>query len=167
MPIVEADIVFRFSGGAANSTPGLSLGGVKSSEVIPETLHGLFDLVTGTEGAAGDIEYRGVYVHNAHGTLALLAPVLWIFDQPDGDSTFAIALADEAVNATMETIADESTAPSGPSFTAPASKAAGLVIPDIPAGQHKGFWIRRTVSAGADAIDSDSTTIRIEGDTAA
>jgi hypothetical protein len=164
MPIVAGDIHYRLSGGAANSDHAASLGGAKSSvQVTPASL---FDDVSGAESAAGDTEYRCVYIHNAHATLALQNAVVWIqTNTPSPGTTVDIALAGEGVNATAETVANENTAPVGESFVAAANKGAGLSLGNLAAGQHYGLWIRRTVTAGASAF-ADSFTIRVEGDTA-
>jgi len=169
MPIAPGDIDFFLSGGAANSDPNASLGGAKSStQVTAATLHNLFDRVTGDEGDAGDIEYRCIYVQNSHGSLTLQSAVLWIqTNTPSGDTTVAIALGGEGNGGTAETIANENTAPSGESFSSPSSKGTGLSLGDLDAGEFYPIWIRRTVTAGAAAYDSDSVLLRVEGDTAA
>lgn len=169
MPIVSTDIKYRLSGGAANSDVNASLGGAKSSvEVTSASLHNLFDQVSGDESAAGDIEYRCIYVHNGHGSLSLQNAVLWIdTNTPSTDTTVAIALGGEGLNGTAETVANENTAPSGESFTSPSTKGTGLSLTTIPAGQHYPIWIRRTVTAGAAAFNTDSVIIKVEGDTAA
>ena len=68
MAIAASDILIRLSGGSGNSDPNAALGGVMSTStaVTDNTTHNLFDVVSGTESAAGDIEYRGVYVLNNH-----------------------------------------------------------------------------------------------------
>lgn len=67
MAIVDADVKFFLSGGAGNSDPNASLGGVMSStEVVDNTLHNLFDYVSGTEAGAGDTEYRAIYLKNTN-----------------------------------------------------------------------------------------------------
>lgn len=169
MPIIFSDIKFYLSGGAANANVNASLGGAKSSvEVVDATLHNLFDRVTGDEGDAGDTEYRCVYVQNGHATLSLLAAFLWVqANTPSADTTIAIALGGEGKNGTAEVVGNESTAPSGETFSAPASKAAGLSLGDLAAGEYYPIWIRRVVSAAASAYNSDSATLRVEGDTAA
>lgn len=169
MPISPGDIDFRLSGGGANADPNAALGGAKSSvEIVAATLHNLFDQVSGDESDAGDVEYRCFYIHNSHGSLTLQDAVIWIqTNTPSTDSVIAIALAGEGLNATAETIANESTAPTGESFTSPTNKAGGLSLGDIPPGEHYAVWVRRTISAAAAAYDSDSVLIRVEGDTAA
>lgn len=169
MPITATDIHFRFSGGAANTLASGSLGGAKSTTQITDaTLQNLFDNVTGDESAAGDIEYRCFYIHNAHATLTWLGVVVWIAtNTPSTDTTADIGLGTSAVSGTEQTIANEGTAPSGVTFTAPATKAAGLVIGDLAPGASKAVWVRRTVTAAASAYNADSVIIRAEGDTAA
>jgi len=164
MPIAATDIHFRLSGGASNSVQNSSLGGAKSTTT--DASASLFDDVSGAESAAGDTEYRGIYVSNEHGTLSYLAPRVWISpDTPSADTDADIALAVEGVNTTMATIANEDTAPSSVTFANTAvSYATGLTIPDIPAGQFKGIWIKRVVNAGAAAF-ADSFTVNVQGDT--
>lgn len=169
MPIVAGDIDYHLSGGAANSDPAASLGGaISSTQIVDATLHNLFDVVSSAEASAGDTEYRCMYVKNAHGSLTLQNAVVWIQTQtPSGDTSVEIALAGEGVNGTAETVADESTAPVGETFSAPATEGAGLAIGDIPAGQHQAIWVKRIVSAAASAYSNDSVVIRVKGDTAA
>ncbi len=169
MPIVAADIHFRFSGGAANSDPNASLGGIKSTtELTDASDNNLFDDISGDEASAGDTNYRAIYIHNNHGTLALQNAFVWVStDTTSADDEIDIALAGEGVNGTMETVGNEATAPVGESFTHPTTKAGGLSLGNIPAGQHFGVWIRRTVNAAAGAIAANSGIISVEGDTAA
>ena len=168
MPIISTDIQYRLSGGAANSDPNAALGGAKSSTGVGAGLHNLFDIVSSAESSSGDTEYRCVYVHNNHGSLTMQNSVIWIASNtPSADTTIEIALGSSAINGTEQTIANESTAPTGVTFSAPASEGAALSIGDIPAGQHKAVWIKRIVNAGAAAYNDDSATIRVKCDTGA
>lgn len=168
MAIAASDIKLRLSGGSGNSDTNASLGGVKSStEVVDATLHNLFDLVSGAEMAAGDIEYRCIYIHNGHGSLTAEGCAVYIdANTPSTDTVAAIGLGTAAVNATEQTVANESTAPSGVSFTETVGSGAALSIGNIPFGQHKALWIRRTVTAGGSAYSNDSLGITITFDTA-
>lgn len=169
MAIISSEISYRLSGGAANSNTSLSLGSTKSSTAITTaTINNLFDNVTGDEAAAGSTEYRCVYIHNGNVSLTWEAVKIWIdTNTPSPGTDCSIALGSSAVNGTEQTVASETTAPASVTFSQPANKAAGLLIGDIPAGQHKAIWIRRVVTAGAAAYNSDSVIIRAEGDTAA
>lgn len=162
MPITSAEIQYRLSGGAANANANASLGGAKSSQAVPLNF---FDDVTSAESAAGDIEYRCFYVHNANATLALQNAVVWIQANTPGNR-IAIGVGSSAVNGTEQTVANENTAPTSVTFTQPANKGAGLALGNIPAGQHRAVWVRRTIAAASSA-SNDTYTIRVEGDTAA
>jgi hypothetical protein len=164
MPIVSSDIKYRLSGGAANADQNLALGGAKSST---EASASLFDNVSSGEASAGDVEYRCFYVHNNHGTLTMLSAVLWIqANTPSAETTLDVALGTSAVNATEQTIADESTAPSGVTWVAAVNEAGAIALGDIPPGQHRAVWVRRTVDAAA-AASNDTATLRTKCDTLA
>jgi|SRR5688572_1888428 len=172
MAIVSSDLVYRLSGGAGNTDPAAALGGAMSTAgggvITSATLNNLFDNVTGDEASAGDTEYRCIYVRNEHATLTLTLAKLWIsVVDPHAGATFAIALADEGVSAAAETIANESTAPSGPSFSSPTTKGAGLSIPDLAPNAYMGIWVRRVIGAATAATASTGPTLRLEGDTPA
>lgn len=163
MPIITTDIVYRLSGGAANADPLLSIGGAKSSVARGSNI---FDDVSSAEALAGDTEYRCVYVHNAHATLTYTGAKVWIqTNTPSPDTSVELALGNAAVNATETAVANENTAPSGPTFSAPSSFAGGIALGDIPAGQHRAIWEKRIVNAAA-GVYADSFTLRVQGDTA-
>ena len=162
MTITSAQIQYRLSGGASNANANASLGGVKSSNAVPANL---FDDVSGAESAAGDIEYRCFYIHNNNGTLTLQNAVIWIESNTTGNR-IAIGLGTSAVNGTEQTVANEDTAPTSVTFSQPANKGAGIALGNIPAGQHRAVWIRRTIAPGTGAAN-DSYLLRVEGDTAA
>lgn len=163
MAIVSGDIKYRLSGGASNTDPAASLGGAMSST---DAGSNLLDNVSSTEGAAGDVEYRCYYIHNNHGSLTMIGAKAWIqANTPSAESTLDIGLGTTAVGTGNEqSVADESTAPSGVTFSAAANEGAALSIGDIPAGHHKAIWVRRTITAGA-AAASDTATLRTKCDT--
>lgn len=165
MPIINTDIIFRLSGGAANADPLLSVGGAKSSVAVVGST--IFDTVSGQESTDGDVEYRCVYVHNAHSTLTLTDAVAWLpTNTPSAGTSVDVGVGTSAVNGTEQTVADETAAPSGVTFAAAATQGAGVALGDIPPGEHRAIWIRRTVTAGAAAF-ADSFTLRATGNTAA
>lgn len=164
MPIQSSDLHFRLSGGATNNISLASLGGAKSANDAGATI---FDDVTSGEAYTGDVEYRCLYVHNAHASLPLIGATLWIpTNTPSPSTTLDVGVGTSAMNGTEQTVADENTAPVGVTFAAAATQAAGVALGDIPAGQSRAVWLRRTVSAGAAAFN-DSFTLRVSGDTAA
>jgi hypothetical protein len=169
MPIVEADIIERLSGGSGNTDVNASLGGAKSSTALTDNAtHNLWDVVSSAESSAGDTEYRCIYVHNNHGSLTLQSAKVWIStNTPSADTAIRIALGTSAVNGTEQTIANESTAPTGVTWSTAANEGAALSIGNIPAGQHKAIWIERVISAAASAANDDSYVLSYAGDTAA
>lgn len=172
MPILSSEIEFRLSGGASNTDPNASLGGAMSTVggglITTAVLNNLWDDVSGDESAAGDTEYRCIYVRNANASLTLSSAVLWIQSvSTSPDTTFALALAGEGKGGTAETVANESTAPTGETFTSPTSKGAGLSLGNLANGEFYPVWIRRVVGSGASAFNNDSVTLRVEGDTPA
>ena len=138
---------------------------VSGGIINPGDVNGDWDDVTAPEALSGDTEYRGGYLTNTHASLQLQSSVLWIDSlTASPDTEFDIGLGG-AVDATLATIANESTAPASVTFTRPTSKGAGLSVGNVNAGSTQGYWIRRTVGATA-AAASDTGSIRWEGDTA-
>jgi hypothetical protein len=168
VPIAASDIKYRLSGGAGNADPNASLGGAKSSTEITDNVdNNLFDDVSGAEHAAGDIEYRCYYIHNGHGSLTLTGALAWIQSDTSGaESDISIGVGSAAVNGTEQTIANESTAPADVTFSdAAVSRATGLALGDLPPGQHKAVWVRRTITAGTTPQAADTCSVQAGGDT--
>lgn len=172
MPIVASDIQYRLSGGAANTSPAASLGGAISTAggglITTDTLNNVWDDVSGAESSSGDTEYRAIFVKNNHGSLTLTGAKIWISSNTtSADDTIEIALAGEGINNTIETVANESTAPTGETFSAPTTFAGGLSLGNLAAGQAHGIWIKRIVSAAAAAANANPYTLSVQGETAA
>lgn len=169
MPIVAGDIDFHLSGGSGNSNVNASIGGaISTTQITDATVHNLFDIVASDEAAAGDTEYRCLYVKNAHATLALQNAKVWIqTNTPSTDTSVEIGLGAAAVNVTETAVANESTAPASVTFSTAVNEGASLSIGNIPAGQFKAIWVKRIVGAAAAAYNADSAVIRVKGDTGA
>jgi hypothetical protein len=166
MAIANTDILYFLSGGGANTDPNASLGGaISSTQITTASLQNLYDAVSGAEEAAGDVEYRGFYVKNNHGSLTLSNAVIWIStNTPATDTDVAIAVSAQGQNVTMTAIANESTAPATVSFTSPSTAGAGLSLGNLAAGSYIGVWVRWTVTAGAAANASDNVIFTVQGD---
>lgn len=166
MTISASDIKFFLSGGAGNTDGDASLGGAISTTEASSDPNEVFDVVTGNEAAAGATNYRCIYVKNDHPSLVLFDARVFIQNNsPSPDTDVEIALGTSAINGTEQTIANETTAPTGTSFSTAPDENAALSIGDIPAGEHKALWIKRIVSPGAAAFDADGVTLRLKGDT--
>lgn len=172
MPIVSSDVKFHLSGGASNTNPNASLGGVRSTtEIVDNTVQNLFDNVTGTESAAGDTEYRCFYVKNGHGSITWETVVKWIEAEVAGGANVNIGLdpagnGDGVTTGVATTVVDESTAPAGVTFSAPTTKGTGLSIGNLTFGQMRAVWVKRIVPAATPGQASDGADLRSEGDTA-
>lgn len=180
MPIIDTDILFKLSttdGAAGNSLPqgsvNSSLGKyISTTEIVAATKNNLFDDITGDENASSVVDYRCFFVHNNHGTITWIAPVVWISAEVSGGANVEIGLDPAGVtakgssSAQAATIANELSAPSGVAFSAPATKSGGIVLSDIPAGSCAAVWVKRS-AANTAAVNNDGFTVRVEGDTTA
>jgi len=156
---MAVDITFYLSGGSGNTDPAASLGGARSTtEVTGSTL---WDKVESAEASAGDIEYRCIYIRNDGATTALDAKVFIQANTPSLDTTIEIALAGEGKGGTAETVGNESTAPTGETFSAPTDYAGGLALGSLAQNEFFPAWIKRSVTAAAANTPSDTFTLRV------
>lgn len=173
MPIASSDIKYYLSGGAANVDPNAALGGARSTAggglITTDVLNNVWDNVSGDDSAAGDTEYRCIYIDNQNGTLTLTNPIIWIqSNTANANTDISIGLGSSAVDGTEQTIANENTAPTGGvTFSAAASKGAGVALGNLAPNQHRAVWIKRVVTLGASASNNDAYTLIVEGETAA
>jgi len=178
MAITATDILYKFSVSAAagDTTAGTAAGSlgdqISTTQITDNSLHNLFDVITGDENAASEAEYRCFFVHNNHATLTWENVVVWLSAEVSGGVAAAISVDTTGVtakgsgSAQAKTVADENTAPATQTFSSPTTKATGLSIGNIAAGSVQGIWVRRT-AANTGAVNADGVTIRCEGDTAA
>lgn len=160
MAIISSDFQLRLSGGASNTNGNASLGGIKSSQVVSSSVDALFDAISAGEAAAGDTEYRVVYLHNASATDTMINAVVYISSQTSSPNTSAeIGVGTAAVNGVETALADESTAPAGVAFSAPSTVGAALALGTIPPGQHKAIHIKWIADPAAAATASDALTL--------
>lgn len=176
MPIVGTDVIYRLSGGSANTNPNSALGGAMSSTAIVDNVaQNLFDNVSGTESRDGDTEYRCFFVLNNHGTLTFQNARIWLSAlTPSADDEVDIALSEVSPGTTDDrVIANEGTDPNASPnnsrtalvFSRPTTSGTALTIGDIAPGQRKGIWVRRVVNAGAGAYTNNTFTWTCEGET--
>lgn len=165
MAIVATDLKFYLSGGGSNADPTAALGGAISSSQVGSNL---LDDISTAEAAAGDTEYRCYFVKNTNATDTAYAVKVWIAANTPATSTaLQIALADEGVANTVETIAGEGSAPSGPTFDDAEDEANALTVGDLAPGEAHGIWVKRTVTATTVAFANDTATLRVKANTAA
>jgi hypothetical protein len=181
MAIVQGDLLFKYTGAsshdAAQTDPDASLGNYRASSLITTGVdNNVFDDVTGAEASSGDTEYRGIAFHNSHGSLALTSCKFWIqVDTGNGEDDISFKgeapTTPDETSGYVQTIANESTEPTGGSWSDATSKATGETCPngsgEVGAGEWFCIWLRRVISAAAGAAAAESVTMRVEGDTAA
>lgn len=177
MAIVAADIVLKLSapgasaGNTTGGTVGNGLGKYVSTTVLADASdNGLFPDVTGAENAASFTDYACVFVHNTHATLTLVGAKLYLSTQVAGGTTINVGVDTTAISAVGSgsvqalTIANETTAPAGVTFSNPTSTGTALTLGDLAPGQVKAFWARRVAAATAPQAN-DGVTFAVFGDT--
>jgi hypothetical protein len=165
---MPATLVFRLTGGAGNSDPNSSLGGVMSSTSLSETaLNNLFDNVTPDEASSGETEYRMIDVYNS-GDATATSVELYI-DPNTSSSDTSLEIGQDATNnphtsaADLETLSNEGTAPASPVIAfSTHGTGSELSLPDIPAGQAARIGVKRIVGAGAVNTSSDTATLKVQ-----
>ncbi|MBL8471342.1 MAG: hypothetical protein JNM98_06040 [Rhodocyclaceae bacterium] len=165
----SSDLEWRLSGGAGNSNPALSLGGAMSATAVDlaTTLHNLWDMVSGLETAAGDVEYRCIYLLNKSATNTAYGVAEYLAANTGRADTFiALGLGTSGISGTEQVIADENTAPAGVTFSAAPNLAAAVSPGDLAPGARHALWLRRTVVAGAAAVNVVAYSLAIECDSA-
>lgn len=175
MPVSSADVLIKLSvktGTAGNSTAGTpnnSLGKyISTTEIVDAVLNNLFDNVSGDENATSDIEYRCIFVHNAHATLSFDNVRIYLASEVAGGASAAIGTDPTAASPIAQAaaqaleVADENTAPAGVAFTSPVDLATAINLGNLASGSCRAFWIQRT-AANTAALSNDGVTLRING----
>lgn len=180
MAITAAELLYKGSNAGAtignataNAGAGTNLGNFTTSGTLADaTLNNLFPDVTGDENAASNVDYQCIFIHNNNASITLQNAVTWISAETVGGANCAIGVDPTATSAVGSataqavTIATKNTAPAGVAFSAPTTKGTGLSLGNIPAGNVKAIWVRRSATNSA-AFNNDSVTVRVEGDTTA
>ena len=176
MPITATDVEARLStqtgsaGDSTASTPAESIGKWMSTTELPDaSLGNLFRTITAAEAATGIVLYRCIFVTNTHATGTWEQVKFWLLSQIAGGGTVAIgldpagAVAGNSGSAQAAAPADEETAPSGVTFSAPTSIDDALSLGDIAAGECYALWFRLTVPADVEALARDNCIFRVRG----
>jgi len=182
LPITESELLFKYTGSGSTTNPELSLGGTCSTNTIPSGVaNNIFDDVTGAESASGKTEYRAIGIHNSNTTHVWMNTSIRVEGYvrstvtPDTIS-FGVEKPQGTggdPEGTIQTIASETVAPSGISWTEEGSPSAWVQISgkdytgSIGPDDWAGIWLRRVVPAGASAFNNRSCTIKVQGETSA
>src|SRR6266487_666432 len=169
MVATNDDITFWLSGGAANGDPALSIGGAISTSLVGQISSGrlgnIWDFVSKTEASTGlKEEYRCMYVKNVNASDSIKQMRLF-FESKNSDQDIGIfmGLDPAGKNGTPATIANETVAPTGVTFSSPTNYNSGLVLGKLKAGEFFPFWIKRTIAPGSIQYWADAYVVRAEG----
>ncbi|MEM2260850.1 MAG: hypothetical protein QXK24_00215 [Ignisphaera sp.] len=183
MTLSSSDIVFYYTyqaTGPSNNT--LSLGGTISAYTIPDaTPNNIFDDVTGDESAIGDVEYRAIAIKDTNSSYAMLNTKVWIdgyVRAPSGYDVISFALENPGGSpASIQLIANESTAPNPNKFTVATGQTVSWTVEGMPSATlffgtvqplgWFGLWLRRSVPPNAAAFSNRSCTIKVQCETTA
>ena len=169
MAIAASDIKLRISGASASATdPNGSYGGAMSTVsggiITTNVLNNDMDDITSAEASTGITIYHNYYYKNEHATLTYISPKFYIDTQTNsGDTSVEMALVAEAKNVATTRLTNETTAPSGITFTTPANYAGGIAIGSLDAADYRGIWVKYIVGSSASAV-LDAYTLGIQGD---
>jgi hypothetical protein len=180
VPITNSDVLLKYSatnGSAGNtqaSSQAASLGKyISTTPVTNNSINNVFDNITGVQNAANQVDYRCIFVHNNNqGGITLLNAIAYISAEVSGGASSAIGVDPIGVtpigqsSAQAQIVANNTSMPSGVTFTSPNTYTAGIALGNIPAGSCVALWIRRTANNTA-AINNDGVVIVVQGDTTA
>lgn len=176
--ITPAEILLKYSVVAAAGNTTASAAATSLGDQISTTAwaggvaNDLFDDISGAENAASIVDYRCIFVHNSNGANTLQNAVVYLSAETAGGANIAIAIDNIAASvigsgsAQAAAIANETTSPGAGAgaFSSPTTLGTGLALGNIPAGQCRAFWVRRTATNSV-ALSGDGVTIAVGGDT--
>ena len=154
---MASNCVFTLTGGASNTDPNASLGGVGSSQELSATaLHNLFYSVPPPDTVGGaDVKYRAIDILNNGDATAKLVE-FYVIDTTNSESAISIWYE----SSPGQSIADEDTEPIGASWSQPLA-GSRQSISDIAAAGRARIWIRRTVDQNADNLTDDTAYLYV------
>ncbi len=176
MAIEDTDIKVRLStqsGAAGNSTastPAASIGKYMSTtDLVGASLQNLFANITAAEAGTGKTVYRCVFIYNSHGSLTYQGVKLWLVSQlaGGGDITVGLdpagAVTYNQAGAQAAIPANDTTAPSGVTFSNPTSEGGALSLGNIAINQCYAVWFKLVVNPDAAALNNDDVNFRVKG----
>jgi hypothetical protein len=152
---------FYLSGGAGNTDPNASLGGVVSTTELSSGENSLFDDAGTLEVYVGLVTYRCLYLKNTSGQAAVGVRV-WQ-SKSNLENNYLLVGADPAgIGGTAQTIDSEIIAPTLGATLVPLSEGGGFTIPVLGAGQQIPLWFgRQFVPRRTDVLTPDAVTLNV------
>lgn len=157
MAVLASDLIFVKTatnlGGAATSTQ--ATGG------------NVFDAFTGSETSSGTTVYACIYAKNDAAETAFAAKVYVDSETAHPGANISIGLGTSAINGTEQTIANETTAPSGVTFSEADGSGNALAIGDMAAGATKAVWLRFNIDPSTAANNNYALGLALAADSGA
>jgi hypothetical protein len=152
---MAALIQYRLTGGASNSNPNASLGGVMSTTVMNTVaINNLFDNVPSTDVDTGNnVEYRAFDIYNV-GDVSTNTMQFFLTDTPSANSSVSVWLDTTGT----QSIANETTEPVGATWSEP-DTVSKMDLTDLASETAHRIWIRRTVIQSAPLLVDDTATL--------
>lgn len=176
MAVSTSDIKRRLStqsGAAGNSTastPAASIGKYMSTtDITNATVENLFANISAAEAAAGKTVYRCIFIYNSHGSQDMTNGKIWIVSQTSGGGDISIgldpagAVTYNQAGAQAAIPANDTTAPSGVTFSTPTSEGDALSLGTIATGKCYAVWFRLVVPVDVAALNLDNVVYRVKG----
>lgn len=166
MAVTADEIELRYSGGATNTDPNLSIGDdmstVDGGIVQSNQLNNDMDDITGAESVSGTTIYRVYYGHNSNDTQPLLSTSFWI----DSQTSSSDSVVNIGTNHTshIPRLDNENTAPPMVDFFAAANARAGFTFSRINPNSQVTVIVQYIVNSGSTAF-LDTYTLAIQGET--
>jgi hypothetical protein len=175
--ITTAEIIWRYSvttGSAGNTVAGTANGSlgkyISTTAWAGGAANDLYDDISGSENAASTVDYRCIFIYNSNASNTYQNVVLWISGEVNGGASVAIgadttaASALGSASAQALTIANETTAPAGVTFTAPITSGTGVSLGSIPSGSVRAFGFAAPRPTAL-RLSGDGATLSVQGDT--
>jgi hypothetical protein len=134
---------------------GLSMApGEVSSITLRRAFNGVLAMedVTNAQRAAGVITYRAFFLHNLS-TNIVFEIKLWMAPT-GGQASWALGF-EVPTGSTIQTVANEFTAPTAVTFVASPTEGTPFTISPLLSGEYMGMWIRKTFPVGVVAARED------------
>lgn len=120
--------------------------------LISDTVGELFPSVTESEAETGLTRYRLTYIENNDASPKFIA--FWIGQNSSGSDIFEVGI--EAADGVAQTITNETTAPTGITFTRSVALSPELQI-ELAASSYRGIWIKQIIPALSSVPATPST----------
>jgi hypothetical protein len=145
----------------AASLPAANATGAMPLSLLVENL---FDSLGSGQAQAGRVQYRGLIVKN-NSAYAMYGGAVWIASNtPFPDDQVEIGI-EALANGALQQIANDTTAPSGVTFSLAGSEGAALSLGNLAAGGGYGVWVKRTVTPTQNRYADNNFVISVKADT--